>query len=135
MSADRNQTELDRRALAISVWENEGGRERRTRLMVNPVAASKWVAPGRSIASPPASERVARARHWPTLADRRRPLMAEDDQGAALLDRGANLPTRIYGCERTSPRPELPASISTQFNRPRSSSHRARNVVAVAAIR
>jgi hypothetical protein len=48
MNADSNEAERDRRALAISVWENEGGRERRTRRMVNAVAASKWFDPQRT---------------------------------------------------------------------------------------
>jgi hypothetical protein len=63
MNADSNETELDPRALAISVWEMKAGRERPTRQMVNSVAASKWIAPGRSITCSPAYPRVSTARH------------------------------------------------------------------------
>jgi len=34
MKADSNETELDRLALALSVWEMKAGRERQTRRMV-----------------------------------------------------------------------------------------------------
>jgi hypothetical protein len=63
MNPDNNETEPDRRALAISVWENKEGREHLTRRMVNSAAASKWIAPGRSITCPPASLLVSTARH------------------------------------------------------------------------
>jgi hypothetical protein len=62
-NTDGDETELDRRALAISVWEDEGGRKRPTRLMVNSVAASKWIAPGQSITCSRVSPRVSTARH------------------------------------------------------------------------
>lgn len=61
--ADGYETELDRRALAIGVWENEGGAPRPTRRMVNSVAASKWIAPGQSITCSRAFPRVSTARH------------------------------------------------------------------------
>jgi hypothetical protein len=62
MNADSNETELDRRALALGVWEMKAGRERPTRRMVNSVAASKGIAPGRSIMCSPAFLRASTAR-------------------------------------------------------------------------
>jgi hypothetical protein len=56
-NADGDGTKFDRRAIAISVWENEGERKRLTR-MVNSVAASKWIAPGQSIMCSRASPHV-----------------------------------------------------------------------------
>jgi hypothetical protein len=62
-NADADETEFGLRTLAISVWENEGGRKRPTHRMVNLVVASKWIAPGQSIMCSRASRRVSTARH------------------------------------------------------------------------
>ena len=74
MNPDINETELDRRALAISVWENEGG----SRAPGTPDGQfGRRVERDRSWTVYhvfPGILRASTARHRPSLADRRRPM-------------------------------------------------------------
>jgi hypothetical protein len=62
MNADSNETELVHVPLRSAFGKMKAGRKRPTRRMVNSVAASKWIAPGRSITCSPAYPRVSTAR-------------------------------------------------------------------------
>lgn len=62
MNPEGNETKQMRNALAISVWENEGGASGRKAWMNNMDGASKWIGPGPSTMSSAAFPRMPAVR-------------------------------------------------------------------------